>query len=57
MGTDAVAGAGGGGLLGVVHQMGVAGGRADLGMAENPTDGTVNLMAAGERLSPIAFVK
>ena len=38
MGADAVAGAGGGGLLGVVHEMGVAGGGADLGMTENPAD-------------------
>ena len=38
VGADAVAGAGGGGLLGVVHEMGIAGGGADLGMTEDPAD-------------------
>ena len=38
VGADAVAGAGGGGFLRVVHEMGVAGGGADLGVPENPAD-------------------
>ena len=38
VGADAVAGACGGGFLRVVHEMGVAGGGADLGVPENPAD-------------------
>ena len=49
MGADAVAGPGGGGLLGVAHQMGVFRGGADPGMAEQPAD---HRQAFAERQRP-----